>query len=177
MSAAAEEIVRAALKEFARAGEHGARIDAIARAAGVNKRLLYHYVGDKAALFEAALGLALDHLGGDGVSGVRERDAWRVLAFAAAGGRPLDLTPLLGSSADAGDPPGRRLALARTALEALLPGLSAALADATESAPADSTGSPSAVRAGRDTPVQVGGASAVTAGKPRIRLKQAPGPP
>ena len=56
------ELLAAALPEFARAGLEGARVDAIASAARMNKRLLYHYVGDKAALFDAALDLAYDRI-------------------------------------------------------------------------------------------------------------------
>jgi TetR/AcrR family transcriptional regulator len=48
-------ILEAAVREFAREGVAGARTDAIARSAGVNKALLYYYFKDKEALFEAAL--------------------------------------------------------------------------------------------------------------------------
>jgi TetR/AcrR family transcriptional regulator len=48
-------ILAAALAEFAAHGFAGARVDAIARRAGINKRMLYHYFGDKEALFRAVL--------------------------------------------------------------------------------------------------------------------------
>jgi TetR/AcrR family transcriptional regulator len=48
-------ILAAALTEFAAQGFAGARVDAIARRAGTNKRMLYHYFGDKEALFRAVL--------------------------------------------------------------------------------------------------------------------------
>ncbi len=48
-------ILQAAIVEFAREGVEGARIDAIARAANVNKALLYYYFRDKDALYGAAL--------------------------------------------------------------------------------------------------------------------------
>lgn len=48
-------ILAAALAEFAAHGFAGARVDAIARRAGTNKRMLYHYFGDKEALFRAVL--------------------------------------------------------------------------------------------------------------------------
>ena len=48
-------ILRAARREFVRKGFAGARVDAIARAASVNKRMLYHYFGNKEALFRAIL--------------------------------------------------------------------------------------------------------------------------
>jgi TetR/AcrR family transcriptional regulator len=48
-------ILSAALKEFAAKGFAGARVDAIARRAAINKRMLYHYFGDKEGLFRAVL--------------------------------------------------------------------------------------------------------------------------
>src|SRR3954468_2727644 len=48
-------ILRAAVREFSREGVAGARTDAIARAAGVNKALLYYYFKDKEALYDAVL--------------------------------------------------------------------------------------------------------------------------
>jgi len=48
-------ILRAAAKEFAEHGIAGARTDAIARAARVNKALLYYYFKDKETLYGAVL--------------------------------------------------------------------------------------------------------------------------
>ena len=48
-------ILRAAIQEFAEQGAEGARTDAIARAAGVNKALLHYYFGTKDGLYEAVL--------------------------------------------------------------------------------------------------------------------------
>jgi TetR/AcrR family transcriptional regulator len=48
-------ILQAAVGEFAEHGIAGARTDAIARAAHVNKALLYYYFKDKDALYEAVL--------------------------------------------------------------------------------------------------------------------------
>jgi TetR/AcrR family transcriptional regulator len=48
-------ILSAALQEFAARGFAGARVDAIARRAAINKRMLYHYFGDKEGLFRAVL--------------------------------------------------------------------------------------------------------------------------
>lgn len=48
-------LLAAAVAEFARAGFAGARVDEIARAAGVNKQLVYHYWGSKQGLYLAAL--------------------------------------------------------------------------------------------------------------------------
>ncbi|HTV63273.1 MAG TPA: TetR family transcriptional regulator [Verrucomicrobiae bacterium] len=50
-----ERILAAALKEFAAKGFAGARVDLIARRAAINKRMLYHYFGDKEGLFKAVL--------------------------------------------------------------------------------------------------------------------------
>jgi len=51
-------ILSAAVREFADRGMAGARTDSIARAAGVNKALLYYYFKDKEKLY----GAALDHV-------------------------------------------------------------------------------------------------------------------
>jgi TetR/AcrR family transcriptional regulator len=48
-------ILQAAVQEFAREGIAGARTDAIARTAKVNKALLYYYFRDKEALYGAVL--------------------------------------------------------------------------------------------------------------------------
>jgi TetR/AcrR family transcriptional regulator len=55
-------ILQAAVREFAQAGISGARTDAIARAAGVNKALLYYYFHDKETLYGAALDHGLSQL-------------------------------------------------------------------------------------------------------------------
>ncbi len=48
-------ILRAATEEITAKGLTGARVDAIAERAGVNKRMLYHYFGDKQGLYVAVL--------------------------------------------------------------------------------------------------------------------------
>lgn len=48
-------ILDAALKVFAARGFAGARVNEIARKAATNKRMLYHYFGDKEGLFRAVL--------------------------------------------------------------------------------------------------------------------------
>jgi AcrR family transcriptional regulator len=58
-------ILAAALKEFAANGFAGARVDVIARRAAINKRMLYHYFGDKEHLFREVLRLKM-----------AERQAW-----------------------------------------------------------------------------------------------------
>jgi AcrR family transcriptional regulator len=62
-------ILSAALKEFAAMGFAGARVERIARRARVNKRMLYHYFGNKDELFREILGRKLG-----------ERMAWATAA-------------------------------------------------------------------------------------------------
>jgi AcrR family transcriptional regulator len=50
-----ERILAAALREFAGKGFAGARVDAIARSARINKRMLYHYFGNKEELFREVI--------------------------------------------------------------------------------------------------------------------------
>src|SRR5881392_1822529 len=50
-----ERILAAAFQEFAAQGFAGARVDNIASRAGINKRMLYHYFGDKESLFREVL--------------------------------------------------------------------------------------------------------------------------
>jgi TetR/AcrR family transcriptional regulator len=64
-----ELILAAALKEFSRNGFAGARVDVVARKAGVNKRMLYHYFSDKRGLFEEVLRRRMS-----------ERDRWAAAA-------------------------------------------------------------------------------------------------
>src|SRR5438093_7393618 len=68
-----ERILAAALREFSDKGFAGARVDRIARRARINKRMLYHYFGNKASLFREILARK-----------VRERSAWAVTAPADA---------------------------------------------------------------------------------------------
>ncbi|HKQ64245.1 MAG TPA: TetR/AcrR family transcriptional regulator [Methylomirabilota bacterium] len=75
-----ERILRAARREFVAKGLAGARVDAIARAASVNKRMLYHYFGDKEGLYRAVL---------------REGIATNLDLVAAAPADPAELLPFL----------------------------------------------------------------------------------
>jgi TetR/AcrR family transcriptional regulator len=61
-------ILQAAVREFSREGVAGARTDAIARAAGVNKALLYYYFKDKETLY----GAVLDHVFGGLTESIQE---------------------------------------------------------------------------------------------------------
>jgi AcrR family transcriptional regulator len=53
-----KRILEAARTEFARLGLGGARVDAIAARAKANKRMIYHYFGNKEQLFTAVLDAA-----------------------------------------------------------------------------------------------------------------------
>jgi len=75
-----ERLLRAARREFVAKGFAGARVDAIAGAAAVNKRMLYHYFGDKEALYRAVL---------------REGIATNLDLVAAAPADPDELLPFL----------------------------------------------------------------------------------
>lgn len=59
-----EAILVAAQKEFAAKGLSGARVDAIARRARANKRMIYHYFGSKDGLYLAALERVYEDLRG-----------------------------------------------------------------------------------------------------------------
>src|SRR4051812_32954168 len=54
-AATQRKLLTAARREFAAQGLAGARVDEIAGRAGVNKQLVYHYFGDKDALYLAVL--------------------------------------------------------------------------------------------------------------------------
>lgn len=60
--ASRDAILRAALAEFAQEGLAGARMDAIAASASVNKALLYYYFQDKESLYGAVLDRFFMHL-------------------------------------------------------------------------------------------------------------------
>src|SRR5438105_6482239 len=90
-------ILDAALAEFSKEGLAGARTDAIARAAGVNKALLYYYFGDKDRLYAAVL----DHVFGElshRLIDVLDHDnspREKILAYAAAHFDYIAHSPLL----------------------------------------------------------------------------------
>ena len=119
-AAKVESLLEAALPEFASAGLAGARIDAIARAAGMNKRLLYHYVGDKSALFEATLDLAYDRVlaAPDALHG----DEWRLICHGVVCGRSGRMSELA-RLADGPESPAGAPSLGLKLLAGLLPEL------------------------------------------------------
>ena len=57
-----KKLLVAARHEFAASGLAGARVDGIAARAGVNKQLVYHYFGDKHALYLAVLELVYEEV-------------------------------------------------------------------------------------------------------------------
>ncbi len=72
-AATSASILAAATKEFAAYGFGGGRVDRISERAGVNKRMIYHYYGDKRGLYLAVLEQAYH----------RERSAEQTLELAA----------------------------------------------------------------------------------------------
>lgn len=48
-------VLEAAIAEFSEHGLSGGRVDAIAERAEINKRMIYHYFGNKEALFQAVI--------------------------------------------------------------------------------------------------------------------------
>jgi len=93
-------ILDAALAEFSEKGIAGARVDAIAERAGINKRMLYYYFGSKEELFHEILQRRVDensasahpHVAEHGRLGQRQRrlardpDYIRLLAWEALEG-------------------------------------------------------------------------------------------
>ena len=82
------QILTAAANVFAREGYGGGRVDAIAEQALVNKRMLYHYFGDKAGLFDAVIADQLpvlcSFIRGEASQEVRPQQLerlWRLLAW------------------------------------------------------------------------------------------------
>ena len=99
-----QRILQAAQQEFAEHGPAGARVDQVARRAGVNKRMIYHYFDSKDGLFRAVLSSVLadamaeiDSDGGDLVQHLtllaRQEDVLRLWvweALAATSSVPAD---------------------------------------------------------------------------------------
>ena len=97
-----ERILDAALEEFAAKGFAGARVEAIAKRAGLNKQLISHHFGGKEGLYRAVMDRRLAQPGGEmnapegGLAAMFERSAadpqWtRILLWEALeGGSPAD---------------------------------------------------------------------------------------
>ncbi len=113
-------LLRAAVDEFQKYGLAGARVDRIAREAGVNKRMIYHYFGDKEGMFAHAIATELDVL----FSGDHERvEDWveAVCARMTPSAARLVLWQALEGLPDTGEP--------SDALSALVALIEAAVAD------------------------------------------------
>lgn len=68
----AEIIMEAASEVFAEKGYDGARVDELARAAGVNKATLYYQIGDKEVLYHAVLEQILKRSADEITAGIAE---------------------------------------------------------------------------------------------------------
>jgi TetR/AcrR family transcriptional regulator len=135
-------ILSAARREFARAGREGARIDAIARGAGMNKRLLYHYVGNKDALFRAVVDECVAQLRRAGPDMERVDPAtWRVLCHASVEGEPSGIALARSELRHPGESSARaEIRIALAVVRALLPDLAGASAAAESRGPSAEPG-------------------------------------
>ena len=155
-----EQLLNAALPEFARSGLDGARVDAIARAAGMNKRLLYHYVGDKAALFDAALGRAIERI--QAAPEEIHTHEWRLVCHGVAEGREMDLTGVLACFQGEGIREGRAAKAGLVLLASLLPDLADPLLGNRDG----DRGRPAALKASLGAPTPE-----IRPPKPRLKLR------
>ena len=90
------DILVAAREEFVEYGLEGARVDRIAERAGANKRMLYHYVGNKEALYSRVLL--------DAYRDIRAGEADLHLGELAAGAAPWRSSSASPSTISAGNP-------------------------------------------------------------------------
>ncbi len=76
-------IVDAAVMHFSQKGYYGARIDEIAKEAGVNKATLYYHIGDKDALYGAVVERVLGGIAAQVADSIKEAttDSERIRAF------------------------------------------------------------------------------------------------
>jgi TetR/AcrR family transcriptional regulator len=117
-----------ATREFADRGYDGARVDVIAEAAGINKRMIYAYFGDKDGLYRAVLDACLAQaleLGREGAvppgATLRARVEGIIQRFFDYLGQHPDFVRLLTWESVSQDRRGRKILLARleTGLEPL----------------------------------------------------------
>lgn len=113
-----QKILEAATRKFAEHGFLGARVDDIAASAGVNKRLLYHYVGAKAELFAAVLQQQARRLDSSAASNAR---IWSLILEEAANADESVLFDALVAFESSRDPGRVRSRLAEAMFAALLP--------------------------------------------------------
>lgn len=55
-------ILRTAIDEFLRCGSRGLRVDRVAAESGANKRMIYHYFGDREGLVDAVVSALISRL-------------------------------------------------------------------------------------------------------------------
>lgn len=97
----ADTILDAAAEVFAEKGFDGARVDELARAAGVNKATLYYQIGDKEALYHAVLERVFRRTADEleaalaGVSDGEERIRRFITVFAEQTGNSRYMSPIL----------------------------------------------------------------------------------
>lgn len=97
----ADAILESAAVVFAEKGYDGARVDELARAAGVNKATLYYQIGDKEALYHAVLERAFRNTAEEVEAALRESDDCEerirrfVTIFAHATGNTRYTAPIL----------------------------------------------------------------------------------
>lgn len=97
----AENILESAAVVFAEKGYDGARVDELARAAGVNKATLYYQIGDKEALYHAVLERVFSHTAAEveaavrGADGCEEQVRRFVTVFAENTGHMRYMSPIL----------------------------------------------------------------------------------
>ncbi|MFK7912871.1 MAG: TetR/AcrR family transcriptional regulator [Pseudomonadales bacterium] len=70
-----QRLLEVATQSFAAVGLDGVRVDQLAQAAGVNKRMIYHYFGDKRGLYNAVLESAA--IGLQAPADLTDLEGWR----------------------------------------------------------------------------------------------------
>jgi AcrR family transcriptional regulator len=89
-----DRILAAALAEFSAKGFAGARINSISRGARVNKRMLYHYFGDKEDLYREVLRRKIEQRAGF-VESTPDDPTEAILYWYELGSRDLDWVRML----------------------------------------------------------------------------------
>jgi AcrR family transcriptional regulator len=170
-----QRILSAATEEFSRRGFAGARVDRIAARARVNKRMLYHYYGDKIGLQRAVLDSCLGNgTSPDALDTLPNPEAARLILWAlleeeaSADAQPAGLSMLEGRIIQAQRQGRLAPHLDHRRLALLLLWGGAALAIAAQRAPADGAGEFLASLLQSLAPA-AGPAMGIR--KPRVRLK------
>ena len=72
-----EDILKAAEAEFSQKGLFGTRVDEIAKAASINKRMIYEYFGRKVDLYKKVLQVAYHRIGSVGQTLIKPQDSYK----------------------------------------------------------------------------------------------------